>query len=70
LQRLAAECVWRWFDDLWEQEQVLDPPFGELRARVVPLLEQIEGGPEPQREALIVEVVDLLRTIDPAFLRP
>jgi hypothetical protein len=70
LQRLAAEGIWGWFDSLWEFEQVLGHPFAELCERVVPLLQRIDAGSHEERDALLVETIEFLRSLDFGTLRP
>lgn len=57
------EAVWRWFDRLWEAEQVDAPTFHALQDLALPRLRELLTNSEG-REQGIVDLVAFLRGID------
>lgn len=63
IQSFAAEHVWNWLEELWENEQLDSERLDDLRAEVLPLFEQLENSSEADREGVIVQLIESLRAI-------
>ena len=61
IQRLAAEAIWAWFDELWEGEHVDSGRLQDLADEVLPVLDSIERSSGHEQDDAIVELAERLR---------